>query len=116
MNTLQDIKIPVPVTNNIATTDVIDHALVGGKGHSELENHNGGGKKGKQKKSGKSIFYSGSGSSIQCNTPNSLSSSSSSFVSNGFRSSPSKSDQLDSGAVYTKGASTNLHGHVPGGE
>ena len=120
LNTLQDIKIPVPASNNIATADVIDHPSGGGKTHGETESHNGGGKKGKQKKTGKSIFYSGSGSSIQCNSTNSLSSSSSSFVSNGFRSSPSKTDYTDSGAglgsSFNKGATNIQLGHLPAGK
>ena len=102
LNTLQDIKIPVPTTNNIATTDVIDHASVGCNSQSEKENI-GSGKKGKQKKTSKSIFYTNSGgSSVQCSSSNSLSSSSSSFVSNGFRS-PTKSDQITSGVGCKKG-------------
>ena len=112
MNTLQDIKIPVPATNNIATTDVIDHASAS-KSHGEMENHNGGGKKGKQKKSGKSIFYPGSGSNVNCNPPNS--SSSNSFVSNGFRASP-KSDQVEQGPQYTKAPTANLHGSMSVGK
>ena len=120
LNTLQDIKIPVPASNNIATADVIDHPSGGGKTHGETESHNGGGKKGKQKKAGKSIFYSGSGSSLQCNSTNSLSSSSSSFVSNGFRSSPSKTDYTDSGAglgsSFNKGATNIQLSHLPAGK
>ena len=113
LNTLQEIKIPVPVTSNNATTDVIDHASVASKSHAEMEHHNGISKKGKQKKTGKSIFYPGSGSSINSNAPN-LSSSSSSFVSNGFRST-AKLDRIDPGSQHTKGESAN-HGNMQGGK
>ena len=112
LNTLQEIKIPVPATNNNAATDVIDHASVVGKSHAEMENHNGISKKGKQKKTGKSIFYPSSGSNINTNTQNV--SSSSSFVSNGFKST-SKSERLDQGPQHTKGESAN-HGNIPGGK
>jgi len=113
LNTLQEIKIPVPVTSNNATTDVIDHASVVGKSHAEMENLNGISKKGKQKKTGKSIFYPGSSSSINSN-PSNLSSSSSSFVSNGFRSS-AKPERIDPGSQHTKGESAN-YGNMPGGK
>ena len=103
----------MPVSNNSATTDVIDHASNVGKSHSEMENHNGGSKKGKQKKTGKSIFYPNSGSTANCNAPSS--SSSSSFVSNGFKSSP-KADQIDSGSQNTRVTSSSIHGSVAGGK
>ena len=102
LNTLQDIKIPVPVQNNTAT-DVIDHAI-SGRGHGEIENHNGGVKKGKQKKTGKSIFYPGVVSIAHSNTTT-TSSSSTTTVSNGVRS--SSSDPIDSSSQYTNVASAN---------
>ena len=111
MNTLQDIKIPVPAISNIATNDVIDHGSTI-KSHCEVENHNGG-KKGKQKKTGKSIFYPGSGSNVNCNPPNS--SSSGSHVSNGFRPS-TKSDQVELSSQYTKAPSANFPGNVSSGK
>ena len=98
LNTLQDIKIPVPVQNNTAT-DVIDHAI-SGRGHGEIETHNGGVKKGKQKKAGKSIFYPGAHSNTTT-----TSSSSTTTVSNGVRS--SSSDPIDSSSQCTNVASAN---------
>ena len=100
LNTLQDIKIPVPVQNNTAT-DVIDHAI-SGRGHGEIESHNGGVKKGKQKKTGKSIFYPGVVSIAHSNT---TTTSSTTAVSNGVRS--SSSDPIDSSSQCTNVASAN---------
>ena len=40
LNTLKDIKIPVPVIRTIATNDVIDSVSTV-KSHCEAENHNG---------------------------------------------------------------------------
>ena len=54
----------MPLANDSAAIDVIDHAPNGGKGH-EMENCNGSGKKGKQKKTGKSIFYQANVHSIR---------------------------------------------------
>ena len=102
LNTLQDIKIPVPVQNNTAT-DVIDHAI-SGRGQGEIESHNGGVKKGKQKKTGKSIFYPGVVSIAHSNTTT-TSSSSTTTVSNGVRS--SSSDPIDSSSQCTNVASAN---------
>ena len=98
-NTLQDIKIPVPVLNNSAALDVIDHAPNNGKGH-EMEYCNGNGKKGKQKKTGKSIFY-----------PNNIHSSNS-LVSNGYKT--NKQDQTESQESKLNGAT--VHGSVSNGE
>lgn len=95
LNTLQDIKIPVPVLNNSAALDVIDHAPNNGKGH-EMEYCNGNGKKGKQKKTGKSIFY-----------PNNIHSSNS-LVSNGYKT--NKQDQTESQESKLNGAT--VHGSV----
>ena len=102
INTLQDIKIPVSVSNNSASSDVIDHVPNVGKGH-EMENCNGSGKKGKQKKTGKSIFY-----------PNNVHSnaSSNSIVSNGYKS--QKQDQLES--QHLKSTSSAMHGSVSNGK
>ena len=102
LNTLQDIKIPVPVQNNTAT-DVIDHAI-SGRSQGEIESHNGGVKKGKQKKTGKSIFYPGVVSIAHSNTTT-TSSSSTTTVSNGVRS--SSSDPIDSSSQCTNVASAN---------
>ena len=112
LNTLQDIKIPVPVTCNNATADVIDHASVVAKSQAEADIHNGFGKKGKLKKSGKSIFYPGSGSNINSNAANV--SSSSSYVSNGFRSTI-KSERIETGIQNPKAESAN-YANIPGGK
>ena len=91
------------VTNNSATSDVIDHVPNTGKGH-EMENCNGSGKKGKQKKTGKSIFYP---SNVHSNA-----SSSNSSVSNGYKS--QKSDQVE--PQDSKSTSAAVHGNVSNGK
>ena len=96
----------MPSTNDSSSLDVIDHAPNAGKGH-EIENCNGSGKKSKQKKTGKSIFYQ---ANIHCNTSNI--SSSNSIVSNGYKS--QKSDQVE--VLDSKSTCTSIHGNVPTGE
>ena len=89
------------VSNNSASSDVIDHVPNVGKGH-EMENCNGSGKKGKQKKTGKSIFYP----NVHSNA------SSNSIVSNGYKS--QKQDQLES--QHLKSTPSAMHGSVSTGK
>ena len=96
----------MPLANDSAAIDVIDHAPNGGKGH-EMENCNGSGKKGKQKKTGKSIFYQ---ANVHSNTSNI--SSSNSIVSNGYKS--QKSDQLET--QDSKSTCVSMHGNMSTGE
>ena len=97
LNTLQDIKIPVPPAslNNgsaaaAAAADAVDSS-------SSKED----GKKSKNKKSGKSIFYSGNSSQQQ--QPTNLF-----YVSNGLRSSTSKLDQINNGVNAIKSSTSSM--------
>ena len=94
LNTLKDIKMPVPVIRSIATNDV---STV--KSHCEAENHNG------AKKGNRKILESHSNPSN--------SSSSGSHMSNSFRFSP-KSDYVKSSSKCTNAPSANLPGNLFG--